>query len=95
LHLAMYASRPKAQAIIHLHGSQSVALSLLAITGVDPQAQPLLVGLLQLGFSQRALHAVIRVAQSIADMLGLERVDDRCLALASQLRRLPSFEQAC
>ncbi|NBQ80132.1 MAG: aldolase [Betaproteobacteria bacterium] len=29
LHLAMYASRPKAQAIIHLHGSQSVALSLL------------------------------------------------------------------
>lgn len=71
------------------------AAALLAITGVDPQAQPLLVGLLQLGFSQRALHAVIRVAQSIADMLGLERVDDRCLALASQLRRLPSFEQAC
>ena len=35
LHLAMYASRPKAKAIVHLHGSQSVALSLLA--DIDPE----------------------------------------------------------
>jgi magnesium chelatase family protein len=71
------------------------APALLAITGVDPQTQPLLMELRKLGFSQRALHAVIRVAQSAADMLGLERVDERCLALASQLRRLPGFEPTC
>lgn len=29
LHLAMYRSRPRAQAVVHLHGTDSVALSLL------------------------------------------------------------------
>lgn len=70
------------------------AAQLLAITGVDPQTDPLLKKLASLGYSQRALHAVIRVAQSIADMLGIASIDERCLALASQLRRLPSFDRS-
>ncbi|MFZ9537331.1 MAG: hypothetical protein ACO270_03240, partial [Burkholderiaceae bacterium] len=70
------------------------AAQLLEVTGVDPQTDPLLKKLASLGFSQRALHAVIRVAQSIADMFGIARIDERCLALASQLRRLPSFDRS-
>jgi ribulose-5-phosphate 4-epimerase/fuculose-1-phosphate aldolase len=35
LHLAMYRSRPRAQAVVHLHGTDSVALSLLP--DLDPE----------------------------------------------------------
>ena len=79
----------QAQLNAHLTSAQ-----LLALTGLDPHTEPLLIQLRSLGFSQRAIHSVLRVAQSLADMLGLARVDERCLALASQLRRLPSFEHA-
>ncbi|NCX88424.1 MAG: hypothetical protein EBX02_04855, partial [Betaproteobacteria bacterium] len=57
-----------------------------------PQQHPLLRRLAAIGFSQRALFAVARVARSLADMFGLADVDERCFALAIQLRRLPSFE---
>jgi magnesium chelatase family protein len=79
----------QAQLNAHLTSAQ-----LLALTGLDPHTEPLLIQLRSLGFSQRAIHSVLRVAQSLADMFGLARVDERCLALASQLRRLPSFEHA-
>ena len=79
----------QAQLNAHLTSAQ-----LLALTGLDPHTEPLLIQLRSLGFSQRAIHSVLRVAQSLADMFGLARVDERCLALASQLRRLPSFEHS-
>jgi len=79
----------QAQLNAHLTSAQ-----LFALTGLDPHTEPLLIQLRSLGFSQRAIHSVLRVAQSLADMFGLARVDERCLALASQLRRLPSFEHA-
>lgn len=79
----------QAQLNAHLTSAQ-----LLALTGLDPHTEPLLIQLRSLGFSQRAIHSVLRVAQSLADMFCLARVDERCLALASQLRRLPSFEHS-
>ncbi|MBU6382028.1 MAG: ATP-binding protein [Betaproteobacteria bacterium] len=71
----------------HLQAAQVVS-----VVGIDPQQHPLLRRLAAIGFSQRALFAVARVARSLADMFGLADVDERCFALAIQLRRLPSFE---
>jgi len=40
LHLAMYASRPRAQAVVHLHGTDAVALSLLPDLDPDDALPP-------------------------------------------------------
>lgn len=71
----------------HLQGAQ-----LQSIVGIYALQQPILKQLGSLGYSQRAVQGVIRVAQTLADMFGLDGIDERCLALASQMRRLPSFE---
>ena len=73
----------------HLQGAQ-----LLSLAGIGEAHQPLLKQLAGLGYSQRAIQGLIRVGLTLADMFGLHQPDERCLALASQLRRLPSFESS-
>jgi predicted ATPase with chaperone activity len=49
----------QAQLNAHLTSAQ-----LLALTGLDPHTEPLLIQLRSLGFSQRAIHSVLRVAKA-------------------------------
>ena len=53
-----------------------------------PEAQPLLAGAMeQLGLSARAFHRVLKVARTIADLTGSERIETAHLAEAIQYRR--------
>ena len=53
-----------------------------------PEAQPLLAGAMeQLGLSARAFHRVLKVACTIADLTGSERIETAHLAEAIQYRR--------
>lgn len=53
-----------------------------------PEAQPLLEGAMrQLGLSARAFHRVLKVARTVADLAGSERIEAVHLAEAIQYRR--------
>ncbi len=53
-----------------------------------PEAQPLLAGAMeQLGLSARAFHRVLKVARTIADLAGSDRIETPHLAEAIQYRR--------
>jgi len=53
-----------------------------------PEAQPLLAGAMeQLGLSARAFHRVLKVARTVADLAGSERIETVHLAEAIQYRR--------
>ncbi|MGA0882877.1 MAG: hypothetical protein ACO3QP_08725, partial [Burkholderiaceae bacterium] len=45
------------------------------------------------GWSRRVIGRLLRVARTIADLQGLEVVDEQCLALAVNLRRGLQIEE--
>jgi len=66
----------------HLSGSALLHIGLL-----DASAQKLATALSRLGYSHRAMHGLMRVARSLADMLNEDTISESALALAAQLRR--------
>ncbi|MCA9849685.1 MAG: magnesium chelatase, partial [Dehalococcoidia bacterium] len=53
-----------------------------------PEAQPLLGSAMQqLGLSARAFHRVLKVARTVADLAGSDRIETTHLAEAIQYRR--------
>lgn len=70
----------------HLSGS-----ALLQVGWLDASAQKLAAALSRLGYSHRAMHGLVRVARSLADMLNEDTISESSLALAVQLRRAGHF----
>lgn len=67
------------------------ASALLRHAALDDAGRRFAAGLSRLGYSHRAMHGLMRVARSIADMLLEDSVGERALALAAQLRRVQAF----
>jgi len=65
--------------------------ALLRHAALDDAGRRFAAGLSRLGYSHRAMHGLMRVARSIADMLLEDSVGERALALAAQLRRVQAF----
>jgi magnesium chelatase family protein len=70
----------------HLPGSALLQIGLL-----DASAQKLAAALSRLGYSHRAMHGLVRVARSLADMLNEDTISESALAIAAQLRRAGHF----